>query len=141
MSIYLVEPKKLVEEIAKKLKEYPEIKPPKNSEFWKTAFFKEFAPVDVENFWWIRCASLLRRVKKLGPVGVNRLRKLYGGRKRQGQGRNHSQRGAGKIVRVALQQLESAKLIHKTDKEGRIISSDGASLLDRTAYSIIRTKK
>jgi small subunit ribosomal protein S19e len=138
MSIYVVEPGTLIKTVAEKLKEYPEITPPQGSEFWKTAFFKELAPLDSENFWYIRCASLLRKVNKLGPIGVNRLRKFYGGRNRRGPGLNHSAKGSGKIVRVALQQLEDAKLITRTEKNGRKLSSEGKSLLERTAYSILR---
>ncbi len=141
MSIFVVEPLKLINTIAEKLREFPDIKPPKGSEFWKTAFFKELAPVDSENFWYIRSASLLRKVKKLGPIGVNRLRKRYGGRNRHGSGLNHSAKGSGKIIRVALQQLEKAKLIQKTRKGGRVVSPEGISLLERTAYSILRDKK
>ena len=138
MSIYVVEPGILIRTVAEKLKEYPEINPPQGSEFWKTAFFKELAPLDSENFWYIRCASLLRKVNKLGPIGVNRLRKFYGGRNRRGPGLNHSAKGSGKIVRAALQQLEDAKLLTKTEKNGRKLSSEGKSLLERTAYSILR---
>ena len=138
MSIYVVEPGILIRTVAEKLKEYPEINPPQGSEFWKTAFFKELAPLDSENFWYIRCASLLRKINKLGPIGVNRLRKFYGGRNRRGSGLNHSAKGSGKIVRVGLQQLEDAKLITKTEKNGRKLSSEGKSLLERTAYSILR---
>jgi len=138
MSIYVIQPERLVEAIAEKLREYPEISPPKGSEFWKTAFFKELAPQDSEKFWYIRCASLLRKVKKFGPIGVNKLRKFYGGRNRKGSGRNHSAKGSGKIIRVALQQLENAKLIEKVEKEGRIVSAEGISLLERTAYTILR---
>jgi small subunit ribosomal protein S19e len=140
MSIYVVQPEKLVEEIAEKLKGYPEISAPEGSEFWKTAFFKELAPMDSENFWYIRCASILRRIKKYGPIGVNKLRKFYGGRNRKGSGLNHSAKGSGKIIRVALQQLENAKLIEKKEKEGRIVSAEGTSLLERTSYSILRHK-
>jgi small subunit ribosomal protein S19e len=138
MSIYVVEPGTLIQTVAEKLKEYPEIKPPKGSEFWKTAFFKELAPLDSENFWYIRCASLLRKVNKYGPIGVNRLRKFYGGRNRTGSGLSHSAKGSGKIVRVALQQLENARLLTKTEKNGRKVTSEGKSLLDRTAYAILR---
>ncbi|TFG30251.1 MAG: 40S ribosomal protein S19 [Promethearchaeota archaeon] len=138
MSIYVVEPETLIRTVAEKLKDYPEIKPPEGSKFWKTAFFKELAPYDTENFWYIRCASLLRKVDKHGPIGVNKLRKFYGGRNRRGPGLNHSSRGSGKIIRVALQQLENSKLLEITEKNGRKISSDGKSLLERTAYSILR---
>lgn len=138
MSIYVIQPEKLVEAIAEKLREYPEISPPQGSEFWKTAFFKELAPQDSEKFWYIRCASLLRKVKKFGPIGVNKLRKFYGGRNRKGPGRSHSAKGSGKIIRVALQQLENAKLLVKVEKEGRIVSAEGTSFLERTAYTILR---
>lgn len=139
MSIYTVEPRKLIQSIAEKLKEYPEITPPENSKFWKTAFFKELAPVE-EDFWYIRCASILRKINKFGEIGVNRLRKKYGGRNRKGAGLNHSAKASGKIIRVALQQLEKANLIEITEKNGRKVAKEGHSLLERTAYSILRKK-
>ncbi|MFW9998505.1 MAG: 40S ribosomal protein S19 [Candidatus Hodarchaeota archaeon] len=138
MSIFVVQPEKLIEAIAEKLKEYPEVLPPEGLEFWKTAYFKELAPLDSEKFWYIRCASLLRKVKKYGPIGVNKLRKFYGGRNRKGPGLNHSAKGSGKIIRVALQQLEDANLINKMEKEGRVVSDEGTSLLERTAHKILR---
>ena len=140
MSIYVVEVADLIKMIAEKLKEYPEIQPPEGSKFWKTAFYKELAPVDHENFWYIRAASLLRKINKYGPIGVNKLRKKYGGRNRRGPGRNHSAKGAGKIIRVALQQLEAANLLKISKREGRILSPEGISLLESTSYKILRNK-
>ena len=128
----------MIKSIAEKLKDFNEIKPPEGSQFWKTAFYKELAPIDHESFWYIRCASLLRKVKKYGPIGVNKLRKIYGGRNRKGSGLNHSAKGSGKIIRVALQQLENANLIIKQEKEGRIVTPEGTSLLERTAYTLLR---
>jgi len=138
ISIYIVEPEKLIKTLAEKLREFPEITPPEGSEFWKTAFFKELAPIDYENFWYIRCASILRKIKKFGPVGVNKLRKYYGGKNRKGPGLHHSAKGSGKIIRVAMQQLEDANLIMKQERNGRITSPEGTSLLERTAYGILR---
>ncbi len=140
MSVFVVQPEKLIETLSNKLKEYPEISPPKGSEFWKTAHFKELAPIDSENFWYIRCASILRKVKKFGPIGVNRLRKYYGGKNRKGKGLNHSAKASGKIIRVALQQLGEASLLEMKGKKGRVLSSEGISLIERTAYEIIRSK-
>jgi small subunit ribosomal protein S19e len=139
MSVFVVQPEKLIETLSNKLKEYPEITPPKGSEFWKTAFFKELAPSDSENFWFIRCASILRKVSKFGPIGVNKLRKYYGGKNRKGRGLHHSAKASGKIIRVALQQLGEAKLLEMNERKGRILSSEGRSLLERTAYEIIRS--
>lgn len=137
MSIYTIEPKKFIDAIAEKLKiDFKDIVvPPKGSEFWKTAHFKELAPVDHENFWYVRCASLLRKVKKYGPIGVNRLRKHYGGKNRKSMGLAHSGRSAGKIIRVALQQLENANLIQKTKQNGRLLSPEGTAFIERHAYA------
>ena len=138
-NIFVVPADTLIEAVAKKLKdEFPEVTAPINSQFWKTAFFKDLAPLDSENFWYIRCASILRKVKKNGPIGVNKLRKLYGGRNRKGPSKHHSARGAGKIIRVALQQLESSNLVVKADKKGRVVTPEGISFLERTAHSVMR---
>ncbi len=141
MSIYVVQPDKLIEAIAIKLREFPEIEAPEGSKFWKTAFYKELAPLDADSFWHVRCASILRKVKKLGPIGVNKLRKLYGGKNRRGPGLHHSAKASGKIIRVALQQLERAKLLENMDKKGRVVSREGTSLLERTAHNLLREKK
>ena len=141
MYVFFVLPEKLIETLSNKLKAYPEISPPKVSEFWKTAFFKELAPIDSENFWYIRCASLLRKVNKFGPIGVNKLRKYYGGKNRKGRGLHHSAKASGKIIRVALQQLGEANLLEMNERKGRVLSSEGKSLLERTAYEIIRSRE
>lgn len=69
---------------------------------------------------------------------MNKLRKYYGGKNKKGPGRHHSAKGSGKIIRVALQQLEEANLIMKQDRDGRVVSPEGTSFLERTAYGIIR---
>ena len=106
----------------------------------KTAFFKELAPMDSENFWYIRCASILRKVSVYGPIGVNKLRKYYGGKNRKGRGLHHSAKASGKIIRVALQQLVEANLLEMKETRGRVLSPEGISLLERTAYEILRSK-
>jgi small subunit ribosomal protein S19e len=140
MSIYIVPPNILISELAEKLKDYPSITPPEGSEYWKTAHFKELAPIDSENFWYRRCASLLRKLRKFGPIGVNRLRKHYGGINKNKRGKKKSSKGSGKIIRVALQQLEDAKLVYQTETDGRDCTPDGVSLIERTAHQISRKK-
>jgi len=39
---------------------------------------------------------------------------------------------------VALQQLANAKLVERVEKKGRVVSAEGTSLLERTAYAILR---
>ena len=140
MSIYIVKPNTLIGAVAEKLKEYPTIQPPKGSEYWKTAYYKEIAPIDSENFWYVRAASILRKVRKYGPIGVNRLRKYYGGRYRDKSGKPKSAKGSGKIIRLILQQLEETNLVTQKEKEGRIITPEGISFLERSAYEILRKK-
>ena len=41
---------------------------------------------------------------------------------------------------VYIHDLENAKLIKKKEKEGRIVSAEGTSLLERMSYSILRHK-
>ncbi|MFO7797878.1 MAG: 30S ribosomal protein S19e [Promethearchaeati archaeon] len=140
MSIYIVKPNTLIGAVAEKLKEYPTIQPPEGSEYWKTAYYKEIAPIDSDNFWYVRAASILRKVRKYGPIGVNRLRKYYGGRYRDKRGKSKSAKGSGKIIRLILQQLEEANLITQKEKEGRILTPEGISFLERSAYEILRKK-
>ena len=80
ISPYDVYPIDLINAVADKLKKIKGITPPEQSKFWKTASFKEKAPIDQENFWYVRCASLLRKLYVRHEIGVNKLRKEYGGR-------------------------------------------------------------
>lgn len=80
-------------------------------------------------------ASLLRRIYLDGPVGVNRLRTWYGGRKDRGARPERFRRGSGAIVRKGLQQLEKLGFVEKTD-EGRIITPEGRSFLDKLSHKI-----
>ena len=94
------------------------------SVFWKTASIREFAPVDTENFWYIRAASMLRKLYH-GGTGVNRLKKQYGGRTGSVMHAEHSKPGSGAIIRRIFQQLEKADLVKRTEKRGRELTNAG----------------
>ena len=49
----------------------------------KTGVHKERKPENID-WWYVRCASILRRVYIDGPVGVRSLRTFYGGKKDRG---------------------------------------------------------
>lgn len=128
--------------IIKKLAEYlkdnvEDIDPPAWSLVSKTGTYRENPPQEYD-WWYLRCASLLRKVYLHGPLGVSRLRVEYGGKKRRGTSIEHSKRGTGSSVRVPLQQLEKAGLMSKEQKEGRKLSNEGRSLLDKMAGQIIK---
>ena len=78
-----IEPKKFIEICKEELKKIKEIKPPEWSRFAKTGVHKKFPPQQ-DDWWYIRSASILRRIYLDGPVGVARLRTYYGGRKERG---------------------------------------------------------
>ena len=133
-TVYDVPADELVKAVAEKLKKMRAIAMPRWCVHVKTGVAKELPPMQ-KDWWYIRCASILRQIYINGPVGVSRLRTRYGGRQRRGVKREHFRKGSGKIIRVALTQLEDAGLVVKT-KEGRKISPKGQSLLDNTAHEV-----
>jgi small subunit ribosomal protein S19e len=135
-TVYDVPAWELIQEVAEILKsDHPEVTPPPGSQFWKTGVHKEKAP-ERPDWWYIRCASILRKVYLTGPVGVSRLRTVYGGRKRRKVALARSVKGSGSIIRKAFQQLEKAGLVERVERKGRRISSEGRSLLDRAAHKV-----
>ncbi|GBF36198.1 30S ribosomal protein S19e [Methanofervidicoccus abyssi] len=133
-TVYDVPPSKLIEKVAKKLKEM-NIDRPEWVDFVKTGAHKERRPHDPD-WWYIRCASILRKIYINGPVGVERLRTAYGGRKNRGHKPERFVKASGNIIRKALQALERLDLVTKT-KEGRVITPKGQSLLDNTAKEVM----
>jgi len=135
MGIYDVPVNELIENTAKKLKEIEQIKPPEWAKFVKTGIHKERPPVN-KDWWYIRAASVLRKIHLLGPVGVAKLRRKYGGRQSRGSGAERTVLGSGNILRKILQQLEAAGLAEQTKKgthKGRIATPKGISLLEKTS--------
>ncbi len=106
-----------------------------------TAFVKTGVHADrpphQSDWWHTRCASLLRKIYLRGPIGVDDLRKEYGGSKPRGYGaRNHRDAG-GAIIRNAIHELEKLGYVEKVEKKGRILSKQGMQKLDRLATEIL----
>lgn len=143
MSIYDVPKTELIEESAKKLKELKEITPPEWAGFVKTGCFKERPPVD-KDWWYVRTASILAKLAFFAkPIGVSKLRTLYGGKKNMGYRPERFKRASGSIIRKILQQLEKAGLAKKIEKnghKGRTATEKGIALLDSAAAEIMKKK-
>ena len=134
-------PNVLVEKLAEKLKN--EIKEPDWAPFTKTGVFKERTP-DKKDWWYMRAASILRKIHLKGPIGVAKLTTLYGGKKNRGYKPEKFYPGSSHIIRTILQQLEKAQLITQGKKgihKGRITTSKGIALLDKTENEIAAPKK
>lgn len=95
-------------------------------------------PPQNPDWWYTRCASILRKVYLHGPMDVNDLRKEYGGGKAVGYGaRNHRDAG-GVIIRRAIQGLEKLGYIEKVAGKGRVVSKNGMKKLDGLATEILK---
>ncbi|MEM3715824.1 MAG: 30S ribosomal protein S19e [Candidatus Bathyarchaeia archaeon] len=128
----------LISRLAKYLKDNVDaIEPPEWAPYVKTGVHAERAPQNPD-WWYVRCASLLRKIYVKGPIGVERLRSEYGGRKRRGTRPEHARKGGGAIIRKALQQLEKAGLIETIKGKGRVVTPEGRSLLDSLSAEIKR---
>ncbi|MDD5172431.1 MAG: 30S ribosomal protein S19e [Candidatus ainarchaeum sp.] len=125
-----VEPNKLIEKTAEKLKSMKLAKPTFVG-LVKTGAHAS-RPPEQEDFWYFRCASVLRQIYVNGTVGTQRLRRHYGGRKRRGVKPERHMPAGGSTIRKAIQELEKAGLLLK-GKSGRTISPRGRKLMDEAA--------
>jgi small subunit ribosomal protein S19e len=120
----------LIEKLAKYLKDnIDEIVPPLWTPFVKTGSHTQRPPQN-SDWWFTRCASLLRKIYIKGPIGISRLRSKYGGRVDRGVRPEHVRKGGGAAVRKAIQQLESAALVQSSGNKGRVVTKEGRRLLD-----------
>lgn len=135
---YDVPAEMLIDKLSDYLKEnMREVQPPIWAGYVKTGSHVERVPQNPD-WWYIRTASILRKLYMKGPLGVSKLRKDYGGRKRRGVKPAHFAKAGGNIIRTILQQLEQAGLAQKDGIEGRTVSGKGRSLLDAMATQIKR---
>jgi len=134
-TVYDVPVDALIRRIADKIKEM-DFKPPDYVDFVKTGVHKERAP-EQPDWWYLRTAAILRKIYTDGPVGVERLRVIYGGRKRRGVKRPKFRKGSGAIIRNILQQLEKNGFV-RTEKHGRVVTPEGRTFLDKSAAELKR---
>lgn len=138
-TMYDVESQDLILKAAEELKKVPDVKPPAWAPFVKTGMHKQRPPVSAD-WWYIRVASVLRTVYRLGPVGTQKLRTKYGGKKNNGVKQEHFYKGSGSILRKSLQQLEKAGFVKQAEKgihKGRIITPKGKAFLDKIATQLL----
>ncbi|PSQ27591.1 30S ribosomal protein S19e [Halobacteriales archaeon SW_10_68_16] len=139
-TLYDVPADALIEAIAADLAEDSNIEQPDSLAYAKSSADRELPP-EQDDFWTRRAASILRKVAVDGPVGVGSLRTTYGTAK-QGSNRyrvrpRRKAQSSGKIIRVALQQLEDAGHVETAEGEGRVITSEGQSFLDEVAAEVM----
>jgi len=136
-SFYDLSPQEYNLKLAKALKKIPEFKEPEWAKFVKSSPSKE-RPIEDEDFWYKRAASILRQIYKKRIVGVNRLRTRYGSKKNRGMKPERFVKAGGKIIRTILQQADKAGFTEavkeikgtKEKRPGRKLTETGKKFLE-----------
>ena len=101
-TVYDVPADALIQRISDYIKgNITEVQPPEWSFYVKTGSHVERAPQNPD-WWYVRTASMLRKLYIHGPLGVEKLRKAYGGRKRMGVRPAHFRKAGGNHIRKIL---------------------------------------
>ena len=124
----------LIRRLADHLKKESKVTPPLWSRYAKTGPHRVRPPHD-RDWWYARCASLLRKIYLHGPISVKRLESEYGGSKKRGVKPSHHIDAGSSAIRVPLRQLEECGYIKKSPK-GRILTPKGRGLLEKTSQAI-----
>ncbi|GLT72457.1 hypothetical protein SLA2020_443910 [Shorea laevis] len=115
-----VSPHELVKAYAAHLKRSGQVELPEWTDLVKTGTLKELAPYDPD-WYYIRAASMARKIYLRGGLGVGAFRRIYGGSKRNGS-------------RHPILILKIVDIDPKGD--GRRITSSGQRDLDQVAGRI-----
>ncbi len=127
----------LIQQLATHLKEKEkEVTPPAWTVYTKTGSQSERVPNNAD-WWYVRCASLMRKLYLRGPIGVSRLSTAYGGARQRGMAPSKARRGGSIILRKAMLQLQKAGLVAKAEG-GKALTAKGRSLMDRLALTAAR---
>lgn len=143
MGITEIPKTELIERAAREMRSVQSVQPPGWALFAKTGTFKQRQPVR-EDWWFVRAAAILRRIASAeGPIGVQKLRTLYGGKKNRGHAPERFYPGSGSIIRKVLQQLDKAGFTKRLDKglhKGRVATPQGMSFLGKIADAYMKEK-
>ena len=123
--------------LAEALKKIPEFNAPEWIAFVKSGPAKE-RPIEDEDFWYKRAASILKQVYRKNSVGVSRLRTRYGSKKNRGMKPSRFKKSGGKIIRTILQQCDKAGFTEivkpirgvRSKKPGRQLTKKGKEFLE-----------
>lgn len=141
--IFEANPAQLISKCAEELKKQKLVQPTSWSKFVKTGHHQERTPENPD-WWYTRSAAVLRSIAKSGPIGTEKLRTKYGGKKNQGYRPSEFYKASGNHLRKILQQLEKSGLLKQTQKgahKGRVLTPKGTSFLDKVAVQITKTER
>jgi len=114
-----------------------DINPPTWISFVKTGVHADKPPQKVD-WWYTRCASILRKIYLNGPISIADMRSIYGGGKARGYGIASHRYAGGAIIRNAVHELEKLGYVEKVEKKGRIVTKQGMKKLDNLSTEILK---
>jgi len=95
-------------------------------------------PPQKSDWWYTRCASILRKIYLNGPLSVNDLRTIYGtGKRNMYYGARHHKDASGAIIRNAIHGLEKLGYLEKVEKKGSVVTRQGMQKLDKLSTEIL----
>ncbi|MQL87405.1 hypothetical protein Taro_019947 [Colocasia esculenta] len=130
-----VSPHEFTKAYAGHLKRSGKIELPPWVDIAKTSVAKELAPYDPD-WYYIRAASIARKIYLKQGLGVGAFQRIYGGSKRNGSCPPHFCKSSGSVARHILQQLQKMGIVDIDPKGGRRITSQGQRDLDQVAGRI-----
>ena len=136
-TVYDVPSKDLIEAIAKKLQNDDSIIIPEANIYSRTGVNKENPPIE-KDWWYTRCASILRKIYINNIIGIEHLRAEYGGKRDRRSKPYKAKSGSGSIIRRGLQQLEKAGYVTKIKGKGRVLTPKGKSFMDNTSNEVMK---
>lgn len=135
VNVHDVPADRLIEALADRMKKQRELDVPQWAQFVKTGSHAE-RPPQQPDWWYVRAASLLRKLYIHGPLGQGDLERAYGGSKAVAYNPKHRRDAGGSAIRNILKQLEQSELVAKTPR-GRVLTSKGMAMLDKLSKQIL----
>ncbi|GIS96606.1 MAG: 30S ribosomal protein S19e [Nitrososphaerota archaeon] len=134
--VYDVPADMLIKKLTEILKS-EDINPPTWISFVKTGVHADKPPQQVD-WWYTRCASILRKIYLNGPISITDMRSMYGGGKARGYGIASHRYAGGAIIRNAVHGLEKLGYVEMVEKKGRIVTKQGMKKLDNLSTEILK---
>jgi len=135
-----VAPREFIIALAAHFKKSGKIELPAWHDLIKTGKAKELCPQDPD-WYYLRAASIARKIYLRGGIGVGAFTKVYGQGQRNGASPSHFATSSKGLLRHILQQLQEIDLVAKRkDKKGRWITRNGQRELDTIAGQVVPTK-
>ena len=134
--IYDVPPELLIFRLKEYLKNEIKIESPAWCEYVKTGVHKERAPTQ-NDWWWIRSASIMRKLYFQSPIGISKLAAEYGGKKNNGSAPSHTAKASRSIISEIFKQLEEKGLVTKYKNRGRILTPAGVKIINNLSHQVL----